>query len=840
MNSQTVSTITLDEGRRAFQSLLKTHQLNSVDWNEAETRFHFIDQLLTTCLGWPRNEFSLETYTNGQYADYLLGHPVRVIWEAKREGVHFDFPADAANRSIQSLPSLMQASPTVHDAITQVYKYCIDHGVEFAVICNGYQLIAFLAIRIGHPPLKGQALVFRDLNHMKADFPRLWQALSPSGIAERRLHRLLTTGSDASLPPKMSSYLLKFPFVQYQSEMQSDLRSIAELFIQDIPESDDIEERFLSQCYCDTGALSRDSLLSTRLLAARYAALFPDDEIAPRMQPVSTQDEPVQITSDIITESLAKRPIVLLGDVGVGKTTFIKQLMYLRASEEFKRSINVYIDLGSTAALESDLKQFIVRDIERQLLSKYQVDVENGDFVRGVYDLEVKRFRSSIYGKAYKKDKKRYDEQVLIMLANKLEDRPTHLKYCLEHIAKARRRQIIVIFDNADQRPSHIQQEAFIVSQEFAANWNAMVFIAVRPQTFHQSKRAGALSAYPHRVFTIAPPRPEVVIEKRLEFALSIAAGRISPALLRGVSMNFENLTIFLQVLLYSLRNNRDIREILSNITGGNIRLIIEFVVKFIGSPNVDARKITHIRSAGRRYMIPIHEFSKAAILGDYTHFNPESSMAINLFDVQYPDEKEHFLSSLILAFLVWEESPKDTDEFTTSSAIVEEMQTWGFVPRQIEGKLRRLNNKRLIESTERVTFEEEGEALIGDMPTAFRITSIGAYHIKRWVGIFAYLDAMTFDTPIFDGRIGEDIRLEVEEFSIEKRLNRSKVFRDYLQDVWRRSDLSPPYFNWIDVVERNAQNFSQIERVVERMQRKEEENKKVRKKRGKRTRSNP
>ena len=691
--------------------------------------------------------------------------------------------------------------------------------MEFAVVCNGWQLIAFLAIRIGHPPFQGQALVFRDLDHMSADFPYMWQNLSPDGIGERRLHRLLTTGSDVSLPSKPSSYLTRFPTIRYQSDTQEDLRAIAELFIVDLPESHDVEKQFLAACYCDSGALSRDSLMSRRLLAARYAALFPADENHPRVQPASTQEQPLQITQEILTEALARRPIILLGDVGVGKTSFLKQLMLLKASDEFKQSINLYIDLGSRAALEVDLRSFIIMDIEQQLRTTYNVDIENSDFVRGVYNLEVEKFGTSIYGAAYRNNRERYEEEILVMLSRKLNDRPTHLQNCIGHLSKARRRQIILVLDNSDQRPMQIQQDAFIIAQEFAANWDAMVFISVRPQTFFQSKRAGALAAYPHRVFTISPPRPELVIEKRLEFALKLAEGTFPPNMHHGFSIRTTKLPLFIKTLLYSIEHNSDIREILSNITAGNIRSVVEFVVKFIGSPNVEAEKIIRIMEEQGRYLIPIHEFSKAAILGDYSHYNPDSSMAMNLFDVQYPDQREHFLAPMILAFYMWDGSPKDSDGFTTAAVLVDEMQSRGFVPKQINGKLRRLTNKKLIESTERITFEEDETGLVGEIPFAFRITSIGMYHIKKWAGLFAYLDAMVFDTPIFDPNVLKEILPDLEQFVIAKRLDRTKAFSDYLLSIWRSSNLSPTYFDWGTIILQGESSFYAVEKAILRIQ---------------------
>jgi hypothetical protein len=68
----------------------------------------------------------------------------------------------------------------------------------------------------------------------------------------------------------------------------------------------------------------------------------------------------------------------------------------------------------------------------------------------------------------------------------------------------------------------------------------------------------------------------------------------------------------------------------------------------------------------------------------------------------------------MIVAFLLSEESPKDRDGFVRTALIIEEMQKWRFLPEQVEKALRKLTNKRLIETTERITFEEDLVGLIG------------------------------------------------------------------------------------------------------------------------------
>ena len=817
---QVRSNVSLSEGQRNLRSVIQEIGSQATDWNEANTRFHIVDRLLIECLGWSKkpDRFRVEVHQDGEFQDYVLGSPEVVVWEAKRSGSYFDFPADVDKKSIQSIQEIFSVSKTAEAAMRQAQGYCNDSGVEFAVVCNGHQLIAFVAVRVGHSWLKGRALAIRNIQHLEAEFPTIWQCLSPDGISERRLFSLLTPGSTRSIPRKLSEDLLRFPLFRYKTELQTNLRSLSELLLQDVVLTEPLRAQFYRECYCDTGALSRDALVSEQILQARYAALFSVAEENPQLEPAAKSGSTPALSKQVMTEALSKRPIVLLGDVGVGKTSFLEDLMYVRATKEFARAINIYIDLGSKAALETDIKEFVVADVERQLLTSYNVDIREDGFVRGVYDSEIKRFRGSFKAVVYKSNKAKLDEQFMLRLDELVNNKSEHLRRSIEHVAKARTRQIIIMLDNSDQRPVDVQQSSFIIAQEFAQNWNALVFIAVRPQTFFQSKRSGALAAYPHKVFTILPPRPELVIERRLIFALKIAEGNVNAEILQGVRLRLKSIAVFMRALIYSLEKNRELTEILANITAGNIRAVIEFIIKFIGSPNVEAEKIVDIHGRTGDYKIPLHEFSKAAILGDYSHFVPDSSLAMNLFDVQTPDRKEHFLPLMTIAYLHDDASMKDRDGFTRTEAIISEMQKWGFLPDQVERSLRRLTNNKLIETTERITFEEDLLGLIGAIPDGFRTTSIGVYHLKRWAGVFAYLDAMVFDTPIFDQSEKDLIAEKLESFDIADRYARSMAFRNYLSASWDMSALRPTYFDWNESVAHGQSNFDDVKRAIDRI----------------------
>ncbi|MCI0558305.1 MAG: hypothetical protein MN733_07395, partial [Nitrososphaera sp.] len=369
----------------------------------------------------------------------------------------------------------------------------------------------------------------------------------------------------------------------------------------------------------------------------------------------------------------------------------------------------------------------------------------------------------------------------------------------------------------ADQRRDEVQQDAFLIAQELAKEWTSHVFISLRPGTFYRSRATGVLAAYPHRVFTISPPRMDDFLEKRLTYALDMAEGRLPVERLSGIRLNIASVGFVIRALLHSLKHNDDLHEFLANITGGNVRELLQFVTSFIGSPNVDADKIVSIMKQRKgRYRIPLHEFSKAALLGDYSHYQSESSIAMNVFDTRRSDPREHFLVLLIMAFLDHQGQHRDRSGFAPLDVIVSEMQRHGFAIDQVEDAVRRTTNKRLIETPHRAVFDDELQMHFASLHEKYRLTARGAYHLRRWVPSFAYLDAMAFDTPIYDEGFRERAMVELESFDIRTRYARALDFRTYLQARWLDANIEAPYFDFTDLVRRGESTFVAVRQAAQ------------------------
>ena len=511
--------------RTNLERLVAWYSTRAAHRNEATTRLQLIDRLFFECLGWLRDDVISEESYDGQYADYTFLAPRRMlIVEAKKEGDYFELPAGREGLEY-SIQSLFRDYPNLKSAITQAAEYCHSRGVPFGAVSNGHQIVAFVATRAdGVSPFEGKALLFPSLEFMLSQFLRLWKALSKPAVEEKRLQYWLIGEVAPKLPSKLAASVPNYPEMKGRNIYQTDLQILSELVLEDVPRYPELETRFLQEAYCESGALSQHSMVGKAILEAKYSTLFDVESPGPTTVPAVTKEG---ISPDLIAESFTRRPILLIGDVGVGKSMFLRHFIKVDAAHLLENGIVLYFDLGSKATLARDLRESILEEMARQLRDDYSIDTEERNFVRGVYDLELKRFARGIYSDLLKNNPTLFREKEIEFLEQKLKNKDAHLLAVSQHLSKGQRKQLVVLLDNADQRDPTTQEEAFLVAQEVAQHWPATVFVALRPETFHRSRKLGVLTGYHAKAFTIAPPRIDRVIRKRLTFALSVTNGDI-------------------------------------------------------------------------------------------------------------------------------------------------------------------------------------------------------------------------------------------------------------------------------------------------------------------------
>lgn len=774
--------------------------------NEATTRLHLIDRLFFECLGWERQECVAEEAFDGSYVDYRFGRIAkRLIVEAKREGTYFELPIGFERRTCKI--ETLFATPAIKDAITQAVRYCMERGIPLGAVCNGRQIIAFIGSRQdGVPPLQGNALVFSSLDSMLKDFSTLWDALSKPGIEAGRLTGLVAPGSVTPPPERLADHLVNYPGFQARNVLQTDLQIMGDLFVQDVVEAGEVEEEFLRSCYASSGALSQYALVSREILKTRYSALFEQDAGVGLSTARTKEGISEELASSIVAGALSRRPVILLGDVGVGKSIFIRHLIKVDAKDELDRALVLTVDFGSEPTYVSDLEEYIPLQFAEQLSTRYDIDIEERNFVRGVYHGELRRFERGIYQDLREADEAAYKKAEIDFLAEKLKNREGHLRACLEHASRGQKRQVVIFLDNVDQRVSEFQERVFLIAVSLAQRWPGTVFVSLRPATFHRSRVSGSLAAYQPRVFTVSPPRVDHVLTKRIAFARNELKrfGRLR-AFPEGLTVDSATLDSYLEILERSLQTNHQLVEMLDNLSGGNIRTSLGFLSSFIGSGHVDTEKILSIREESGSYTVPLHEFLRAIIFQDFKHFDPSVSPVANVFDISSPDGKEHFLTPILLTHIHRSGETSEEEGFVPLESVYAFGQGLGFTPSQIGFSLERCLSKGMIEVN-----PKNGDA----EATHCRISTTGAYTVQRLVSMFVYVDAMVVATPIVDPKTRNYLPTV---WKIGERLGRCETFVGYLDEQWKAFGEAETLFDWPRVSDELRADMESVRRRVAR-----------------------
>jgi GTPase SAR1 family protein/predicted type IV restriction endonuclease len=806
----------LNVGLDRLRKIISSFPPDSPHWNEAQNRFQFVDRLLTECLGWERPQLSVEVSDDsGGKADYILGK-ARAVLEAKREAKSFgDLPIGKPT-TVRKLQPLLTASKEFSDAVHQVLPYCAIHGAPIAIVCNGPQLAIFQALTPGFSPLEGECYFFNGFRSYIEFFPILWTLMSPEGITENRAHRDLARFRNPRVPPKASESLPEPTRYRYRNDFQENLRALSSLLLEEIEDNPALKRDFYRECYVPLEANNRHLLLSKNVIAARYRRVSGDNVAPTSFSTIAAVGKDAQeFAQEIEAIGVAgSRPIVVVGDVGVGKTSFFENLF---EGLDKSNSYFIHINLGLKANLSKDVKSYVLREIPAALSRNYKIDINETRFVESIYYDELRAFDRGVAGQLKNVDEVAYLTKRVEFLSELVQRADNHLMAALGHLARGQQKQIILVMDNADQRTFAIQQEAFLIAQELAASRNLVVFVALRPSTFYLSKMTGALSGYQNKLLTISPPPADEVVQRRLTFAVRVAEGKVAPAALSHIRLELGNVVSFLQATLRSIRTSEAIRSFLSNITGGNVRAVIELISGFCGSPNVDSRKIVQIEQERGQYNVPLHEFTKHALLGEYAYFNAQSSLvACNIFDVKLADPREHFLASLVVSYLSSNVGIRDNDGYLSGTSIIDEMSRFGFLEEQIRYCMQRLAVKKLIETPH--AHYRELIVPVEDPPEQFfyRATSVGVYHVRYWAGAFSFLDATSTDTPILDQDIRDFVSRNAASFDIADRYYKAEAFRRYLETCWNEANFEVTYFDFLAVLQGQDDTFASVQRFVE------------------------
>src|SRR5690606_11803472 len=218
--------------------------------------------------------------------------------------------------------------------------------------------------------------------------------------------------------------------------------------------------------------------------------------------------------------------------------------------------------------------------------------------------------------------------------------------------------------------------------------------------------------------------------------------------------------------------------------------------------------KIYNICISQGKYTVPIHELLRSVIFSDNIHYSSSTSEIVNLLDVRYHNPNEHFILSVLVALLDDYSKNSRNDGFVTIKEVYSYMQGVGFDPRQIDSVLNFAYSKKLFE-----TSQKGDKLLTQNNELNIRATNLAIYHLRFLLNSFTYIDAIVVDTPVFDPEFRDKI---VNTMQISSRLERAEIFRNYLDEQWKISNLKTNHFTWPNLSKELEMDINNIKRRIE------------------------
>lgn len=753
--------LAFDEFRRQIETIKA-----ATGTNEATTRIRAIDTLLFDVLRWPRTAVETEKYCRQEgFSDYafLQDTSICLIIEAKKSDTYFLLPNCKVPAQPIGFGLLAKQCPAAEAALIQALQYASLEGARYVGITNGHQWILALAFVPNQPVSQRSVIVFESLQAIESRFSFFYETFGVDAILGNAPSRLLLESRKAPAPPKLAHKITNYPVPANRNVITNELTAVLSLMWEEFA-AGEASEQFLRECYVRPEQGDDELVLAAALLRDRVA----DEQI-----PVPQR---VQGIATLVKQQSAPKPIVVLGRVGHGKSTFLRYLRLVEAKSTLSKYIQIDIDFIDRPDGPNEVGRYVYDSVVRQLLERYGIDTQSDGVARSALRPDLSRFKKSPLGKLYAESSDEYRRAECDEIVSKMANRHEYLAKVMEDLRKSRGSAIALFFDNLDRRLQTIQDEAFLKASAIARDWNAVVFVCLRPDTFFHSKEKGVLDSLAPSVVSVAAPLTAIMLKKRFAFARRIADGDPvvrSSAVWKdaSISVQLPSTSAFLECCERSFYKRRELTELFEAASNGDMRDVLRLVRQVLTSQHLNTGKILE-KIRGGSYTLSEHEAMRALLFGDFRHFDPRICIFTNLFDIKRADPQEQFSRVLALSYLAGMNDGGPDYGFIQLEQLISFLCQIGFSQDHVGETCESLYSRECIEGRIPGVPWSETYGVI-------RITPRGRYHVNRLVRTFEYVDAVVVDTPIVDERARQNI---VDDSSVRDRLNRAQCFTSYLR----------------------------------------------------------
>lgn len=751
--------------RGAVESIFKqfepTRRLREA--NEARTRIEIIDAVLAS-VGWPQRDVELETASGtGDFLDYELctEETPWMVLEAKRTGQTFDISDAESKRGrsqLRAISGLLKSGGTaLRDAMKQAASYCNDRGIPLVCLTNGFQWIFFRGLSSKNRSwTSGSALVFAGPDDVLARFDDFLRCLGRAWAGTPHLPELLDGNHEEPLrTPIVPRDLLATRKANIDTDRTAVLRSVSSFLLGDIYGDD--RQEMLERCYVVPGNSGDFEHSIDRLLRDTERTL-PDE---PHEVLGGDPNTFVDTLSRQVSLSPIQHPVVVVGHVGVGKTTFLQRS--LSRFRENRSAFYSLVDLeghGHGGALDARA--------EEQRLAKLILDklANSSSTVLRHYGIsgpeldqanpnELKALRAMLHAKLQEEKKlgakvwdaepTAWDKREYELFTEFRSDPVNALVRYIRHLrGRFKKFPSLIVLDNLDQAHEDYQRAIYGFGQRLARETQAVVVLCIREDTYRAGRENdGFLSSSPlHFVFHVARPPLDRLLRQRVQYGESASAERLLPAGLHPEEAVVGEVCDFLRRTV--LTQGSDSLNLFAGLAGHNMRDALALI-----------RSLVEGWPTARATPGPDVAFAFDCLLASQGHAGLRSRCRIsNCFDAEPTSPPLHGLRLRLLAHYSWAfDSVSERAFLEGTDTAIGHFASWGYPVSAVRNALFHLLEDGLLSPLD---WQNPERSDMRSLPTHTRLTASGYVHLTRLSILPAYRAAMACTTRWYDHELAQ------------------------------------------------------------------------------------
>lgn len=730
-----------------------------VDGNEAQTRFHVIDEILRQELDWHKDATRVEPYIEGSgYADYALfaGLRCRVVLEAKRDDAEL---CKSRQNEIAVIPLSSSALSAAKEGIDQAIRYSSRFGAPIGIVTNGRQWIGFHASRSdGLAPLDGHAVVFPCTEAIVKNWSNFFEFFSDFGLQEGRLSNFLRQ-KEMGVVPVLANYYRAFDRSYKKSLNTSELSYLLEdVFHSSFVKMSNQSSDMLVECFVESKS-SREADVGFQKIVDELIGKIKRVQQIDSAQPAALQD--------LLESSVELRTgefVLLVGNKGAGKTTFLQRFFQKVVSKATKDkslvlNVNLLKSEGSLERLTDWISHTLIDQAERAL---YGTSTPTYDALRGTFWNRYTRMKRGELAPLYEKDpdafRQRFGEELREFRTKQPRE---YLLSLLKNALVSRRLLPVLVIDNVDHLHRDMQDTVFQYAIGISSSVTSFLVCPVTDTTVWSLSKAGPLQSFHSRAFFLPVPSLKDVFAKRLEvlranpILAEAASKRASGVVGQGMKLQISDLESFCATVESIFVATSEITTLIGRLCNFDVRRSLELAGSVLASPWIGIEQLLRLYVAQGGVTPRRTELLNALVLQKGTLFDEDKhGFVMNVFARPPGTISSPLMSLYVLKYLmiIDEHASATSDKFVSVSDL------WTLfsainVPREtFRHFVERLFSRAMLESY------DPSEKILRD-ETLIRVSPAGSAHYR-----------LTFSDPVYLSQMALVTYLESEMVAIELR----------------------------------------------------------------------